>query len=109
MATQSSSTSGVNWWAVAASVVGSYVDSRQASKTSAMQAAANAEEARLIGQEERKSAQFKAELEEYYKAKRRAETRGGLSEFAKFSTMKEWAPGYTNTMPAEQMPVKPTA
>lgn len=41
--------------------------------------------------------QYDARLEDYYRRKDKAERRRGANEYAKFSSLSRWAPGYTNT------------
>ena len=51
---------------------------------------------------------FDAELEDYYKRKDKAEMRRGAAEYAKFSSLDRWAPGYTNTFTPDPVPERPT-
>lgn len=49
-------------------------------------------------------ARYQAELDDYYKQRDRGETRAGAAEFAKFSSLDQWAPGYQQTFVPPTVP-----
>ena len=65
-------------------------------------------EIKAMGQEQRKTSAFEAELLDYYKQKDKGRKRAALDTYGQFSTIKNWAPNYTPS-PAVQVPTKPTA
>lgn len=65
-------------------------------------------EIKAMGQEQRKTSAFEAELLDYYKQKDKARKRVALDTYGQFSTIKNWAPNYTPA-PGIQVPTKPTA
>jgi hypothetical protein len=50
---------------------------------------------------------FEKELDDYYTQRDKAEMRRGANEYAKFSSLDRWAPGYTNTFVPNPAPGKP--
>lgn len=56
----------------------------------------------------RENSQFDTEQAYYYQQLKRQEAMRGLDEFRKFSTVKNYAPGYVNTNPGPVLPDKPT-
>lgn len=58
------------------------------------------------GKQSRKSLDFQAALEDFYKQKDKVRKRGALDTYGQFSTMSRWAPGAQAAPPVDQ-PQKP--
>lgn len=51
---------------------------------------------------------FDKELDRYHQKLDKAEMRRGAGEYAKFSSLDKWAPGYQQTFQPDPVPTKPT-
>lgn len=95
----SGGTGGVNWSQALLSGLGSAADSYMGAKMDEKTAA-------RMGLEQRKTAAFAGELEDYYKQKGKQRKRVALDTYGQFSTTNRWAPNMT-AAPAVEVPVKP--
>lgn len=57
--------------------------------------------------DDRETSQFNAEQMYYYNQLKRQDEQRGLDQFAKFNTVKDYAPDYVNTSPRVVVPDKP--
>lgn len=89
-------------WAAAltglASAAGSWLSGKSQKKAAEKQA-------KLQGQEERKTIQFQSQLEDFYKQQERQRNRQALNTYGRFSLMSDIMP---TTSPDVKVPLKPT-
>lgn len=100
------------WWVAAATVISSFLGGRSAKKRAAREAQARKEAIVIGAQEDRKTADFERQLQEYYQQVDRQKTRGGLAEYAKLQTVggpQGFAPGYQQTFVPPTPGSMPTA
>ena len=91
---------GTNWSQALLSGLGSAADAYMGNKMDEKTVA-------RAGMEQRKSAAFAAELEDYYKQKGKQRKRVSLDTYGQFSTTNRWAPNMVAAQPV-QVPTMPT-
>lgn len=92
-------------WAAAAGMVLSAVGSAEDKKKDQKHEGEMTEKGALL---QRQNYQFNSQMDDYYKQRDRNEKLRGLDEFRKFSTVKHFAPNYTDsTVGQRQDPVMP--
>lgn len=101
----------MSWFAVggaATSIIGGVLSDKKEKKQRKEDKAFSAEQARLENQYAKEQSKFDADLQYHYNQKARAGRQRGLDEFRKFSTLKDFAPGYTDTSQRIQVPTAPS-